>query len=280
MARPRGLGQRARSIGFAFITALMFATSTASPAQAVSTLDQSNAGSSAILWTPGAAQSFGQTFTPSLTGYLSQIEVKVLWSQADSTPTYLRVYDTVSNSFGVVPNGTPLSSQLVSGMPIDAGGQCNSASMSSFTLASPVYVQAGHSYSFTLEHPAFSDPNYLMACFTGSTYSGGPALVYDWQDHQLAGWDWLQYPAYDLYFSTFVNPTSSPGMPPMHQGVPIPASGTCDDVIDDGLDYGTGVHGHWHRAWQSWVKSPDPAVQGGWACARTLINDGAGWHAE
>ena len=247
-------------------------------ARADSTLDQSNAGSSAVDWSPGAKITFGQTFTPAITGYLTRIDVKVLWSQADSTPTYLRVYNT-ANTMGVVPNGSPLTSQLVTGMPIDGALQCNSASMTSFPLTSPVYVQAGRTYAFTLEHPSFNTQNYLMACFTGNTYSGGTGLVYDWQDHVLIGWDWFPY-TNDTFFSTYVNPASPTGMPPMHQGVPIPASGNCSDVNDAGLDYGTGLKGQWHRAWQSWVKSDAPGVIGGWACARTLVNDGQGWRVQ
>lgn len=248
-------------------------------ARADSTVDQSNAGSSAVDWAPGTTITFGQTFTPAMTGYLTRIDVKVLWSQADSTLTYLRIYNTAL-ILGVVPSGAPLTSQLATGMPIDGSGNCNAASMTTFQLDSPVYVQAGNTYAFTLEHPSFNTPNYLMACFTADTYSRGSGVVYDWQDHVLVGWDWVAYNR-DTFFSTYVNPVStSGGMPPMYQGVPIPASGDCSDVSDAGLDYGTGLKGQWHRAWQSWVKSNDPGVTGGWACARTLVHDGQSWRVD
>lgn len=58
--------------------------------------------------------------------------------------------------------------------------------------------------------------------------------------------------------------------PPAFQGLPMPASGSCDDVDDRDYSYGTGVFGGWSRAWQPWVRVSPEAPSGGWACVRIL----------
>jgi hypothetical protein len=53
------------------------------------------------------------------------------------------------------------------------------------------------------------------------------------------------------------------------QSVPIPQSGTCTDVADADLAWGTGLSGGWQRAWQPWVSEI-----GGWACDRAIVKRG------
>jgi hypothetical protein len=54
------------------------------------------------------------------------------------------------------------------------------------------------------------------------------------------------------------------------QAVPVPGSGTCDDVDDSALGYGTKLSGGWSRSWQQWATHGS----GGAVCQRTLVNDG------
>jgi hypothetical protein len=60
----------------------------------------------------------------------------------------------------------------------------------------------------------------------------------------------------------------------------MPASGSCVDVDDTGLAYGSGVAGGWSRSWQPWVRVTATGPAGGSACVRvleySLANDGWG----
>jgi len=50
------------------------------------------------------------------------------------------------------------------------------------------------------------------------------------------------------------------------QQTPVPASGSCTDVADEGFRYGTSVSGGWSKSWASWIGSEI----GGEVCTRTL----------
>ena len=57
----------------------------------------------------------------------------------------------------------------------------------------------------------------------------------------------------------------------------MPATGTCSSVDDRAVAYGTGITGGWVAGWEPWVNTnlgPDGQRIGGWACVRTLLNDG------
>jgi hypothetical protein len=54
---------------------------------------------------------------------------------------------------------------------------------------------------------------------------------------------------------------------PWHlQQVPMPKSGTCDDMSDSELSWGTGVTGGWTQSWAQWVNDGS----GGIVCTRTM----------
>lgn len=54
------------------------------------------------------------------------------------------------------------------------------------------------------------------------------------------------------------------------QQVPLPASGSCIDVQDSALAWGTDVTGGWTRAWGDWANA--------WVCSRALTDAGGTWH--
>lgn len=56
----------------------------------------------------------------------------------------------------------------------------------------------------------------------------------------------------------------------LRQGVPLPDSGDCADVVDERLGWGTAVTGGWQRAWEPWAGQSGSG--GGWACIRALVN--------
>lgn len=62
------------------------------------------------------------------------------------------------------------------------------------------------------------------------------------------------------------------------QGLPMPATGSCDDVHDADYAWGTGLTGGWQKSWEPWVRSGGSSeATGGWACIRTLENMGGRW---
>ena len=77
---------------------------------------------------------------------------------------------------------------------------------------------------------------------------------------------------------TVLDPTAVPEegpapAPAWHlQQVPVPASGSCADVQDAALAWGTDVTGGWSKAWgEGWADA--------WVCSRVLTNAGGTWHA-
>jgi hypothetical protein len=91
----------------------------------------------------------------------------------------------------------------------------------------------------------------------------------------------------DVYISSMsitydsTSPSSAIDAPPTVpiQGVPLPASGQCSDVVESRLDWATDISGGWSRSWQSWQVSSDANAPRweGWACIRTLIWSSRGW---
>ena len=71
--------------------------------------------------------------------------------------------------------------------------------------------------------------------------------------------------------------SSAQAPPPILQGLPLNAQGTCLPLSDAAFAYGTGLSGGWVRAWQDWM--PDAAGNrvGGWGCSRTLVHTGTTW---
>lgn len=62
--------------------------------------------------------------------------------------------------------------------------------------------------------------------------------------------------------------SSGSGPLPVIQEVPVPAGG-CSAVVDDWLQWGTGVSGGWVRVWGDWANA--------WVCGRMLAFRSAGW---
>lgn len=64
------------------------------------------------------------------------------------------------------------------------------------------------------------------------------------------------------------------------QALPMPGSGSCDDVADADYAWGTNLSGGWQKAWEPWV-NPELDANGnrigGWACTRVLVNRGGPW---
>jgi hypothetical protein len=74
------------------------------------------------------------------------------------------------------------------------------------------------------------------------------------------------------------NETSDPvqSVPnPWHlQQVPMPEAGTCDELPDEHLSWGTGLTGGWAASWAQWPNGRE----GGQVCSRVLEwRPGSGW---
>lgn len=114
---------------------------------------------------------------------------------------------------------------------------------------------------------------------------------------QSSAWSWgpvdgnNEYPYYYLAnglwsaYATSGAPTitladAPPPAPPADQGadqtpasvlqqVPLPASGRCEDVLDDHLRWETTLTGGWGRSWAAWANGP--------VCTRTFVHVNARW---
>lgn len=58
---------------------------------------------------------------------------------------------------------------------------------------------------------------------------------------------------------------------PIQQAVPLPASGTCTDVVESDFGFQARVTGGWGKSWGEWANSG----AGGQVCERTLAYSGA-----
>lgn len=80
--------------------------------------------------------------------------------------------------------------------------------------------------------------------------------------------------------STSVSP-AMPSMPAVHQGLPMPASNSCKDIVDSEFAWGTGLTGGWTKSWEPWVRSAGSTeATGGWACVRTMRMRDSVWVLE
>ncbi len=66
------------------------------------------------------------------------------------------------------------------------------------------------------------------------------------------------------------------GPAPSYQQVPLPASGSCADVRDADLAYGTGLTGGWTRQWGEWADGGRGAV----VCGRTIAWVDGAWSIQ
>jgi len=103
----------------------------------------------------------GQSFTATTTGTLTQIQVRPRTSET----TTLRFYNGAFGSGTANAIGFPVSSQTVT--LIDTGN--NLAGFQTITLATPLPIVAGNSYSFIFD-------NANLAHATSDVYGGGALL--------------------------------------------------------------------------------------------------------
>lgn len=62
---------------------------------------------------------------------------------------------------------------------------------------------------------------------------------------------------------------------PIHQGLPLPTSGSCSDVDESAIGWATDLVGGWGKSWEPWAGDGD---HGGWACTRILEYTEGAWH--
>lgn len=155
-----------------------------------------------------------------------------------------------------------------------------------------VNVPSGEGITFAWQTSGRCDISAFDVTFklAGATVgSGSLALCSSGNFTQSLAYDEvvIQASVGDLYISS-MSITYSPPSPPSAtdasptapmQGLPLPASGQCSDVVESGLDWAAGISGGWSKSWQSWQVASDgntPRWEG-WACIRTLIWTSRGW---
>ncbi|MEI8084002.1 MAG: hypothetical protein WCI74_19365 [Actinomycetes bacterium] len=250
-------------VSVALLAWLPATTATAAP-----TADQSHSGAATAAYGVDSSQYMGQTFTPSVSDGLSQVSVKIFYWN-NSGPVTMKIYDTA----GGLPTGAPLASQLVTGIPTAATWvDCDGLSPVTVTFSSPATLVSGTLYAFTLESTTSGFNS--SACVNTSAYAGGNSVG----SNPLPAW--FAFAPRQLLFTTYMGAAAPPSdtspttLTVIHQGLPMPASGNCADVQDAAVAYGTGLHGGWIKGWEPWPVSGNPAVHGGWACIRAIVNPG------
>lgn len=154
----------------------------------------------------------------------------------NSTVSYQDLFDTNDVGVGVFPSG----------------------GFSPSSPASGCIVSVDDSGSFTLTGPATYD--FVVTAFS-STATGTAKFTLT-----------MSAAADDASQSA---DQSHDAHPVVHQALPMPESGSCTEIQDADLAWGTGLSGGWRKSWGPWVRvAGAPERQGGWACIRTLKNMG------
>jgi hypothetical protein len=140
------------------------------------------------------------------------------------------------------------------------------------------------SIGFTTESPAGVDYgwNFRLPVTGGTPLTDQVQIMEGYGNTPLARGDtiaWLS-PIGDIVstparviFGSASTPIAGPA--PVHQGLPLPVSGSCADIQDVNYAWGTGLTGGWTKAWEPWVNLA--AGKGGWACTRALVASGSIW---
>lgn len=233
------------------------------PSVAAGTLDQQttvNTGSAGDVLS--TSPDLGQVFTAGMSGNLSSAAFHLYeLSTSPSVTQHLYAVDPLSS----LPTGSPLASAAVTVAP--GGWQWVETS-----FPTPVSVVAGTQYALVLTSTdAIPKSRWARA----NAYAGGSGIY-------GTGGVWLQFSggsAGDLTFRTYVttasleSPQALPG--PIVQQVGA-IGGSCADVNDAELGYGSDVRGGWSMSWAQWPNEG----RGGAVCTRTLRYAHSGWVAQ
>ena len=234
-------------------------------AQASQQADAGFTGPFTILQYLAENQWASQSFVAGASGPLTRVD---LWLASDPASRVIPIVVTIrATDAQHLPTGAALASMTLQPdqVPLDL-----TDNRQGYTFSNPAFVTEGHEYAITFEVRAGAgDPTayHEQMSAVGSGFPGQVGISVD------QGATWFASTR-TLGFQTYIGYPEVGGWTVERQGVGMPVSGSCSEVVDSGLDYGTGVHGGWQRAWQEWVPSGNPGVRGGWACARALVNKG------
>lgn len=156
---------------------------------------------------------------------------------------------SVGDTFSVTNTSATSGGQNLSCYAFYAGGLISGASAISY------FVPAPNFQTYTLAAPgtgqaSFTNPSTGKGLWINLTVIGTPP-----SPPQPGG-----------------SAAAETGPAPVHQALPVPVSGSCADIEDAALAWGTGLTGGWRKSWEPWV-----SANGGWACSRTLVNTGSTW---
>lgn len=253
---PAVWGRLHRAVGPAVASlavAALFVSGLSSPASAGAT----SVTVSPVTWTPGSSQAF--TLTLQVSGSLTYVgfwdlnrpQIWTLSQTGSNAGTFDESTDTLTCTTGVTYTST-----LFDGWGNGAKGNvCYDDQDSTYFeigLNSPNVTGAG---TVVISVPAglLTAPLTLGATTFEAIASPDPTLNFD-----------------AIVSEATPVAVDTGSAPPSHvQGVGLPASGSCDEVDDADLGWGTGLAGGWAPSWGAWLN--DGA--GGPACIRTLAYD-------
>jgi hypothetical protein len=67
------------------------------------------------------------------------------------------------------------------------------------------------------------------------------------------------------------------GHPFVRQGLPMPASGSCEDIEDEEFAWGTGLSGGWAPSWSTWRRDSGEVFYEGPTCIRVMEHADGRW---
>ena len=167
---------------------------------------------------------------------------------------------------------------------IDGGADDDAGGMVPYTI----HASPGETITITNVGEACggseSGPNFELASakdaptVTFLVHPNTPAGVYTGSLGDFETWEGIVIGTEEdptSYITVIVGAFGGSGTPPpsSYQQVPMPASGSCADVKDDHLGYGTGLTGGWVKQWGEWAAGGKGAV----VCGRTIAWTGGAW---
>lgn len=100
-----------------------------------------------------------------------------------------------------------------------------------------------------------------------------PASTSNWRDVTFGGSTFVAVAADGSVMTSIGTPDPDDQSVVIRQALPMNAEGTCTNLDDSAVAYGSGMSGGWQRGWEPW---PNEGT-GGWACLRGLVNTAGVW---
>lgn len=169
---------------------------------------------------------------------------------------------------------TPNNAFLRVGVPYVMHVPSGCTPIAEWNFPSDSVIVSGGTVTITLKQ----DNSRAQVYFDGYTVNGpkNGSIFLACGNEKDGTWPYIDYCASTAPAEAPTTGAAEQGPRPLiHQGLPMPATGSCADVQDADYAWGTGLTGGWQKSWQPWVRSAGSSEPtGGWACIRTMTTIG------